>query len=553
MVGTNCIFRVLWIAGLSGLAALRAAEPPPAREISKLIDRETAAQLQTRQITPAPRATDAELARRLYLDLLGRIPTPEELDAFQQLPGGDRFHVLIDALLVHPEFPVYWRGVFDEWLNASALEREFGRDNFLLFLQTALAENRPWNKVARQLLDPDVSQEAERGAAYFLALRLRGDNGERLDNMTMAVATGLFGLQLQCAKCHDHPFVDELKQDHYYGLAAFLGRTQDARFKDFPLIKERAEGEVAFTPKSQPEKTARMLFLDNHEIAEPAPPAEKTAWYVKGENGLPDAPFFSRRRALADYALTADSAFFKRALVNRIWKQFLGRGLVEPVDQMHAANPATHPALLELLAGDFAAGGFDIRRLMTVILHSETYLRSTRWTSGGDPPRPGLYAVGILKPLSPEQFVLSLSQATGQLDQLRQKVTRESKDQTPPAIATRMRFSRDREVQDFALRFRNQGEGFEATAAQALFLSYHPLAGKPLQPTAGNLVERMVKQKDNAAAARDAYRAVLCREPSPQELRAATEFLEDSDTKRELLARDLAWALLGSAEFRFNY
>lgn len=545
----NVIVALLLVGGL-----VSAAERAPVRSISTGIDREIQTVLQSQKLRPSPRATDSELVRRLYLDLLGRIPTPLESEAFQEVSGEDRVHTLIDSLLAHEELPVYWRGVFDDWLNASALERDFGRDGFLQFLQTALAENRPWNELARQLLAPDVTAENERGAAYFLALRLRGDAGERLDNMTMAVATGLFGLQLQCAKCHDHPFVEEIKQDHYYGLAAFLGRTQDAKFKDFPLVKERAEGEVSFTTKAKEERAARLLILDNHEIAEPERPADKNAWYTRGENGLPDAPYFSRRQALAEYALTADSPFFKRPLVNRLWKQFLGRGLVEPVDQMHAANPATHPAVLDLLADDFAAGGFDIRRLMATILHSEAYLRSTRWTASADQPRPGLYAVGILKPLTPEQLTLSLSQATGQFELLRLKVQREQKDQSiPVAIATRARFSREREQQDFALRFRSQGEGFEATASQALFLSYHQLASKPLQPGQGNLVERIVKQKDNAAAVQDAYRCILCREPTALELQAGTEFLHNSDTKRDLLARDLAWALLCSAEFRFNY
>ncbi|WP_145093407.1 DUF1549 domain-containing protein [Anatilimnocola aggregata] len=544
---------MMLLAVVSCGVAVCAAEPAVVGSISASIDREIATALKSRALEPAPRATDGELVRRIYLDLLGRIPTPTEIDAFHELPGSDRSHGLIDALLAHEEFPVYWRGVFDDWLNGGALERDFGREGFLQFLQTALTENRPWNEIARQLLAPDVTREEERGSAYFLALRLRGDGGERLDNMTMAVATGLFGLQLQCAKCHDHPFVDELKQDHYYGLAAFFGRTQEAKYREFPLVKERAEGEVSFTTKSKEEKSARLLFLDNHEIAEPERPTDKNAWYVKGSDGLPDAPYFSRRQALAEYALRADSAYFKRALVNRVWKQLLGRGLVEPVDQMHTANPATHPAVLDLLADDFAASGFDIRRLMAAILHSETYLRSTRWETSGELPRAGLYAVGVLKPLSPEQLVLSMHQASGSLEPLRAKVARELKDQTPLAIAVRMQLGRDRDWQDFAQRFRNQSEGFEATAAQALFLSYHSLASKPLQPRQGNLVERLIKQKDDEAAVREAYRNILCRAPTEQELLSATDFLKDSSTKRETLAWDLAWALLCSAEFRFNY
>jgi hypothetical protein len=374
--------------------------------------------------------------------------------------------------------------------------------------------------------------------------------------MTSAVATGLLGIQLQCAKCHDHPFVDEIRQEHYYGLASFFARTQEARFKDQPLVREKAEGEVSFVTTRQEVKQAKLLFLDGVEIAEPERPADKNTWYSKASDGLPETPYFSRRAALAKHALTAESPYFKRALVNRLWKQLLGRGLVEPVDQMHAANPASHPALLDTLADDFAGHQFDVRRLMGAILHSETYLRSSRWTSTGERPRDATYAAALLKPLTPTQLTTSVAVATGNYAQFHKRLEQDKEKrklgEVTPAVTRRL-FAREREVQEFAQRFRGASDAFDASASHALFLTYHPLVTKQLQPTSGNRLERLVKNTDAKSALDDAYLSVLSRAPTDEERTAFEQFRAASKLPPAQQWQEFVWALLCSAEFRFNH
>lgn len=536
---------------LIGHSAL-AADP-----VSTIIDTGINAALQEKKLTPAPRAADAELLRRIYLDVLGRIPTAAETAGYLDDPDGDKHHRLIDELLTQEEMPAYWRTVLDEWLNGNQMGRDFGQDGFLTYLEDALKSNKPWDRIARELLTPDLKDENQRQAAYFLALRVRGgDNDAKIDALTAGVASGLFGVQLQCAKCHDHPFVDQWKQDHYYGLAAFLGRTQEHRIESTPAIKERAEGEVKFVTTGQEEKTAKLMFLDSRVFDEPPPPEDRGKWYTKADGGLPETPYFSRRAVLADYALTADSRFFKRAIVNRMWKQLMGRGLVEPVDQMHEANPASHRALLQRLADDFADSGFDLRRLMSGILHSDAYLRSTRWTASGARPKDADYATAILKPLTPDQLATSIGLATGHFDQLRAKFEREKKnrkiDNITPSIA-RTLYSCERDIQEFARRFRTGGESFEANAGQALFLSYNNLMQRQLNPSQGNLAERMLKHTDNTAAARAAFLTILSRPPSDDELNRGVEFLAVEQQQRRDACREFVWALLCSSEFRFNH
>ena len=543
-------------ASLCLVSAVCAADQSSA-PVSRIIDAEIEAELASQGITPAPRATDTELVRRLSLDLLGRIPTAAETTAFLEDERPDKDLRLIDALLLHPEMAAWWRDVFDNWANGGVLERDFGRDGFLDYLQAALQQNKPWDVMAREMIAPDLQREEQRGAAYFLATRLRGgDNAAKLDSLTSGVATLFFGVQLQCAKCHDHPFVEQWRQEYYYGLAAFLGRTQEARLENTPIIKERADGEVTFTTTGHEERTAKLVFLDGHVFNEPAAPEDRNAWYVKGNGGLPDVPYFSRRAVLAEYAFTSESEFFKRAIVNRLWKHLMGRGLVEPVDQMHAANPASHPRLLDRLADDFAQNRFDLRRLIAGILQSQAYRRSTRWTSDVERPADSLYATAILRPLAPDQLAVSVGVATGHFEQFRAKYEREKQsrkvDTITPTIARNF-YARERDVQTFADRFRDSGETFEANAGQALFLTYNPLVQKQLEPRGGTFVDALSQQTDDSELVRTLFVTVLSRSPSDDELAQAAEYLSGDNSSRGTRCGELIWALLCSAEFRFNH
>lgn len=525
--------------------------------VSKIIDDEVTTALKTQDITASPRATEPELLRRIYLDLLGRIPTAEEAAKYLDDKNPDKHYRLIDELLSHEEMSTYWSTVLDEWFNGNLPDRSAPNEGFLTYLQHAIETNKPWHAIAREMLDPDPADEQQRQASYFLAVRLQGgDNAAKTDAMTSGVSTVFFGVQLQCAKCHDHPFVDQWKQDNYYGLAAFLGRTQTAKVGNTTVLKERADGEVTFVTTDQVEKTAQLIFLDGHVFDEPKPPEDRNQWYTEGKNGLPDEPYFSRRAILADYALTADSPLFKRAIVNRIWKQLMGRGLVEPVDQMHEANPASHPELLSRLADDFADHGFDLRRLMAGILHSDTYLRSTRWTGSSERPADRSYSTAIMKPLTANQLAVSVGIATGHFLQMearleREKAQRKLEKVTPSVVRTF--YARDNDVRQFASHFRTGGESFEANAGQALFLSYNSSMQKRLQSVGGTLVERLSKRTDNTETVKEAFLTILSRRPTSDEVDRTVEFLSANAPSRQQLCSELVWALLCSSEFRFNH
>jgi hypothetical protein len=430
--------------------------------------------------------------------------------------------------------PVYWRGVFHHWLNGTLEEKRPGEADFLDYLEKRLGENAGWDKIARELLDPDGGDSVGAKASYFLASRLAGgDRAAQLDSMTVAVSSVFFGVQMQCAKCHDHPFVGDWKQENYYGLAAFLGHTYTEKGKNnLPALVEKARGEVKFTGRKTGEQTARLLFLDGKVIdAKPG-----------------------RRQALVAAGVTADVPYFKRAMSNRVWKQLMGVGLVEPVDQIYDGNPASHPELLNDLAADFAKHNFDLRRLMGGILHSEAYLRSSRWAGTGPRPTDKMYAVGALKPLSPQQLAVALAQATGYADTLRAKYEREKANRKLDAVTfavVRKQFEREREYATLLARFKQEGEAFQANASHALYLTYNPTVRTMLAPN--GLVGKLTKLTDAAEVAHTAYLTVLSRPPSDGESAAIAEHLATPGVARVELSRDVVWALLAGVEFRFNH
>jgi Protein of unknown function (DUF1549)/Protein of unknown function (DUF1553) len=527
------MMRSVFLVVVSLLIVVPQASAADPRDLSRVIDARLAAAHKAGGVTPAPRAEQHELLRRLYLDVLGRIPTPEEATAYLKDADADKHHKLIDALLAHPEMSVYWRGVFHHWLNGNLDEKRAGEAEFLDYLEKRLSENAGWDKIARELLVPDVSDPVGANAAYFLSSRLTGnDRAAQLDAMTVTVSSVFFGVQMQCAKCHDHPTVTGWKQENYYGLAAFFANTQTEKGKNnLPALVEKAKGEVKFTGRKGGEQTARLLFLDG------------TVSDAKAD----------RRKALVAVGVTADSPYFKRAMANRVWKQFLGVGLVTPVDQIHDGNPASHPELLTDLAEDFAKNGFDLRRLMCGILHSEAYLRSSRW--GGSGPRPADYthAVGVLKPLSPPQLAVALAQATGYADTLRAKYDREKAKLKLDAVTfavVRKQFEREREYTTLLTRFKQEGEAFQANASHALYLTYNPAMRTMLAP--GGLVGKLSRLTDATEIARTAYLTVLSRTPSDDETATVQKHLATTGVSREELCRDVVWALIAGAEFRFS-
>jgi hypothetical protein len=260
-------------------------------------------------------------------------------------------------------------------------------------------------------------------------------------------------------------------------------------------------------------------------------------------------PSFSRRALLGPALANADNKQFNRNIANRLWALMMGRGLVHPLDLDHSANPPSHPELLNLLADDIAARKFDMRGFLRELALSQTYQRSSEQPSAGKEPEPASYTVALLKPLTPEQLAWSLMQATGLTDAERQALGKKADE---AALYARLVPN----VAPFIKTFSGpsgQAQEFDARLEQALFLANGPTVRGWLTPRTGNLIDRLTKLTNADALIEEVYVSVFTRLPSAEERKEAADFLASRSKDRTAALQDMAWALLASAEFRFNH
>jgi Protein of unknown function (DUF1549)/Protein of unknown function (DUF1553) len=509
------LLALLWLPMPSEPAADRLAAAPA---IAARIDGFAEKHWTEKQIKPAAACSDADFLRRVSLDLAGRVPTVRETTLLLEDKSPDKRQQAIRRLMSGPEYSLHLGRVLDDSMQG----KYAGDPDFLEYLRSSLVEHKSWDKMFREImLGPWDTKESKR-ADRFLVRRLTS-----LDDLTNDTARVFFGVNISCAKCHDHPLVQDWKQDHYYGLASFFNRTQGA--KNAMAVMEKNNGDVQFVTTKGERKTAKLMFLSGKVIDEPA-----------AKSGQ---PAFSRREQIVNIALE-EKQFFSRAMVNRLWAYFMGRGLVHPIDQMHSANPPSIPDLLEWLADDFADNGYDIDRLVAAIVSTRVY-QQTSLKSGDDSPPPDQFARAALRPLTPYQYAMSLALVTGdasyeQLDPAsRQRKFRELEGQFGRIVKA--------ELLDRAT------DRYQASTNEALYISNHPDVQKLVVPMGNNLLARLVTLTDNKQAVETAIETILSRPADTEEREYLVKWLEQHKQDRVKALGEMVWALMTSAEFRFNH
>ncbi len=493
-------------------------------------------------------SSDAEFLRRIYLDLTGTVPTAAEVRAFVQNPSPDKRLILIDRLLTSPEHARHLATVLDVLLMERRPDKYVPHQAWLEYLRSSVAANKPWDQLVREILSSDGAEAKTRPAAKFYLERQAEPN-----LMTRDISRLFLGTNLQCCQCHDHPRIEDYKQAHYYGLFAFLNRSSLVVDKklNMAVLSEKADGEVTFQSVFDPAKVTKSTgprLPERPPLKEQA--VEKGKEYaVAPAGGSRSVPRFSRRALLGPALASTDNEQFKRNIANRLWALMMGRGLVHPLDLDHSANPPSHPELLKLLTDDIAARKFDMRGFLRELALSQTYQRSSEQSSPGKEPEPTSYTVALLKPLTPEQLAWSLMQATGLTDAERQAL---GKNATEATLYARL----SPNVTPFVKAFGNppgQAQEFDARLEQALFLANGAAVRSWLTPRPGNLIDRLSKMSNTDALAEELYLSVLTRWPSAEERKEVTDFMTARSKDRTAALQDMAWALLASAEFRFNH
>jgi hypothetical protein len=523
----------------------RAGELLPADvSIPRAIDHYIEAELGDRQMSPASPATDIAVLRRTALDLAGRIPTLAEVDDYERQSPSDKRERLVERLLRSPDFALHLR---NEWDALLVSERE-STSEWREYLLSAAKENRPWDQVFSDMLVAKEDDPARRGALQFLKSR-----GRDLDAMTNDTSVLFFGVNMSCAKCHDHPLVEDWRQDHYFGLTAFFARTYVTKSK---RLAEKSTAEVKFKTTKGEEKTAALMFLSGATVDElvverkaEERKAEEEEFRRQQKEDLPPPPppAFSPRMELVGLVLKPDNRrFFARNAVNRTWARFFGRGLVHPLDQMHSNNTASHPELLDWLERDFIEHGYDLGRLIRGIALSEAYSRSSAWSGNGPTPDPEKFAFMATRPLTPKQLALSLSIATGNPQQFTADL------ESPQWSGQRQNL--ESQSNGFANFIEQPGEHFQVSVTEALlFANGERVQNEYLRDSGDRLVGVLKTESDEQTAIARAFRMTIARDPQPEELFTVKQYLESRRDRPTAGWQQLVWALVTSPEFRFNH
>ena len=359
----------LSVGALSPSASL--ADEPLHERIDRLLEASAVGPL-------AAQADDSDFLRRVHLDLGGMIPTAEATRAFLADASPDKRRLTIDRLLAGAPYSRHMAYLFDAMLTERQPAKAIKPEEWHEYLRRSFAENKPYDQLVREILAADGSDGPLRPAAKFYLARLA-----QPATLTRDVGRIFFGVDLQCAQCHNHPLIDDYLQGDYYGLYAFVSRSSifaDAKTKQ-TYVADKADGEVSFKSVFTgfaADNVAPRLFK-GPAIAEPVF-AAGDEYTMKPAKGVRPVPKFSRRTELARLATSGASAAFNRNIVNRLWAQMFGRGIVEPVDLDHPDNPPSHPQLLALLAEEFVRTRFDVRAMLRELALTRAYQRSC------DPP-----------------------------------------------------------------------------------------------------------------------------------------------------------------------
>lgn len=509
---------------------------------------------------PAAKTTsDALFSRRIHLDLAGSIPSASQTREFLADSSPDKRVKLVDKVLASPQYARRMQVVFDVMLMERRASKHIKIEQWEEYLWESFRNNKSWLQLSTEILTADGTDERTRPAARFML-----DRELNVDDVTRDLGRIFLGRDLQCAQCHDHPAIDDYLQRHYYGLAAFIKRSyvyKDPKTKS-SSIGEKAEGEIEFTSVFTSEKGKTVpRMLDASPISDPPVGAE--LYKVKPAKDVRSVPVYSRRLQLAESLTDPENVAFRLSIANRLWALMMGRGLVEPVDMWHAENPPSHPEVLSLLADSLFEHDYDIKHLLRELALTDAYQRSSQHerrttdSASGDVPD---FSVALLKPLSPEQLAWSMMQATGVAEQqllsliAKQEKSKEKQDTSDLVWQEKSLNKALRgNVVAFAGIFGNEGvqqARFDASADQALFLRNGDLIQRWVALKNG-VSDRLAAMKDTEVA-EEFYLSVFSRTPSSEESKLIVEMLEHSDDRKAQI-RQLVWAGLASAEFRFNH
>lgn len=492
-----------------------------------------------RGIKPVSLTSDRVFVRRVYLDLIGRIPDAQETSRFLQSSTSNKREQLIDMLLTSEEHAVHFSELWDAMLiGRTEIEplRKRTTAGWMQYLQNAVRENRPWNELVQEMVLARPSSPEIKGSAWYLYAR-----NSKSQDIAESVAKDFFGVRIDCAQCHDHPLASEIEQKHYWGLVAFFNRSKNVDTPNGPAISESAIGGFSdfsnLQGKSSPNE---LVFLGERRVEETRPSKdtkeeERDDLYRTVGSDAVRVPKFSRREQFVDKVLK-DHPLLATAAVNRLWAWMMGRGLVHPVDTLDSYHPASHPGLLEWLAKDFRESGYDSRRLLKNIAMSRAYQLSSDRPEFVDPQ---WFANAMAKPLTAEMlqrsFVVALVPDSPQ------------EWSTPETRVAVGKLFPDVLVEESV-----------AHVGQALHLTNSSMVHQLVSVRRSIFLRGLRSDYEHSKNVADSlirplFSHILGRDPSSDELSHCQSYIVNRLDRVDQAIEGVAWSLLTSAEFRFNH
>jgi hypothetical protein len=528
-------------------------------------------------LKPASACTDLEFIRRVTLDITGTVPSLERVRSFVNDTASGKRARLVDELLASDRYVENWTMLWNDILTSMSPTARFrdqgAAEAFRAALKARIAKNQPWNEFVKELLsstaswsnDPETAKTASEGLIMWYAQF----DQNRAGVMASSVSKVFLGVQIQCAECHDHPF-DKWTQEDFKSMAAW--------FVPFRVDRKPVGEMPADKKKARDQKTLYTIVDENPAKGDPkrAAPARQ-----KGNNtpnnaepkfldGAERAAGLARRPALAAWLTSKENRQFAKETVNRLWNHFFGRGIVHPFDDFTLRNKPASPALLDAVADDFAANGYDMKKMIRAITMSKAYQLASTGREV-DSIAEKFFARTQIRSLSPEQLFNAVVDATtvGQADYASGADGRGNK-------GGRGGGGRREFLQTFR-GARNEADAAaepEIGVPQALYLMNGNFLSAASKAGAGSqLSSILAAHKIPGERIEAIYLSLLCRKPTGSELARAVRYLEQAAARKaeapaEPPARgkrpagpapdaagyeDLVWSLLNSTEFQSNH
>jgi hypothetical protein len=546
---------------LSRLVTARIASPFPTHvdaavytraPRANFIDDLVLTKLKELNIEPSPLSSDTEFIRRVYLDAAGILPEPDEVRTFLADRRADKRARVIDALLARPEFVDYWTYKWSDLLLVSSKNLQSNAMwAYYNWIRDSVAADQPWDQMAREILTASGNTLSNGAANYYVLHKNPID-------VTENVALTFMGFSITCARCHNHP-LERWTQKDYYQMANLFSRV---------AIKNGSErGDIIVYPAHSGE-------INHPRLNAPLAPRPLDGQAISFDADV------DRRQVFADWLVSPDNPFFARAIVNRVWKNFMGRGLVEAVDDIRDANPPSNPALLAALTQDFVAHRFDVKYLARTIMNSTTYQLTSvpTATNAGDLKYHSHY---LAKRLPAEVILDAIGQVTGVRETFPGYPGRRALQLPDAAVDSYFLTTFGRPPRITAADSERQQE---PSITQALHVINGDTINRKLGATKG-IIQRLIDQNaENKTAVEALYLAALSRYPSDEEAGTLARAMDESfarataetmalgsiDTRdlgedqperpvsriappRRQVLEDLAWAILTGREFLFNH